>query len=113
MSETVAAFERAWKREISVHFADEDRLLGPLPITPGSLKKLHDEHIELTAIIEQVFLEPLSAPIAARVGNLLDAHIRWEEHELFPEVESSLSEIELAALAEQTAIMELSRHRTL
>lgn len=113
LSETIAAFEQAWKREISVHFADEDRLLGPLPISPESLKRLHEEHIELTGIIEQVFIEPFSASLAAQVGNLLDAHIRWEEHELFPEIGSSLSETELTGLGEQTAIMELSRDRKL
>jgi len=113
LCETVAAFERAWRCEISVHFADEDRLIGPLPLSRESLQKLNDEHVQLTALIEQVFKEPFSASLAAQVGNLLDAHIRWEEHELFPEVESSLSEPDLIALGEQTAIMELSRDRKL
>jgi hypothetical protein len=112
LNAALSSFADAWDREISIHFADEDRLLGPLPVSEGNRKRLHDEHIDLTATIEQILDEP-SATKAAQVGNLLDAHIRWEEHDLFPEIETTLSETELEVLGEQTAAIERSRHRKL
>jgi hypothetical protein len=113
LEETITAFEDAWQREISVHFADEDRLLGPLPITLSNLKRLHDEHVDLTALIKQLFEKPCSFSVANKVGAFLDAHIRWEEHELFPEIESTLSDLDLAALGKETDMIEKSRHRKL
>lgn len=113
LAETIAAFEDAWKRDVAVHFADEDRLLGNLVISPESLRRLHDEHVELTELIERVFQEPYCAALAAQAGTLLDAHIRWEEHEFFPEIESTLTEDELKELGIQTDAVEKSRHRKL
>lgn len=112
LKETITAFEDAWHRELTVHFADEDRLIGPLHITNNNLIRLHNEHVELTELIAQLVAKPEST-LANRVGSYLDAHIRWEEHELFPEIESSLSEDALAELAVETHIIEKSRHRKL
>jgi len=110
---TIESFSKAWEREITVHFADEDRLLGPLAISKDSLNRLDKEHIELSALILKVLEPPYSASLAARAGRLLDAHIRWEEHELFPEIESQLSPSELNLLGKQTEIIEKSRRRSL
>jgi hemerythrin HHE cation binding domain-containing protein len=113
LNETIAAFASAWEREISIHFADEDRLLAPLPVSDSNRQRLHDEHIELTALIEQILKKPHSAAGAAQVGKLLDAHIRWEEHDLFAEIEVVLSPGELEVLGQETDAIEKSRHRKL
>lgn len=113
LEDTIKAFAEAWEREISIHFADEDRLLGPLPINDSSLERLHHEHIDLTSDIAKLFETPYSAQDAVRIGAFLDAHIRWEEHELFPEVEASLSEDALIALEKETQKIEKSRRRKL
>ena len=113
LTKTIEAFSEAWHSEIVVHFADEDRLFRPLPVAEKSLARLEKEHIELTKLIERVFEQPYSASLATRVGSLLDAHIRWEEHDLFPEIETTLSESQLAELATQTQRIEASRHRQL
>jgi len=113
LSATVESFANAWQREISVHFADEDRLLGHLAIKQESLKRLDKEHVELTALILQLLHEPTSAQLAASAGKFLDAHIRWEEHELFPEIESTLSPSELQGLEQETLRIEQTRNRSL
>lgn len=113
IEDIVTAFASAWQREISIHFADEDRLLGPLPLSESNHHRLHDEHVELTGLIKQVVEKPYSAALAARVGKILDAHIRWEEHDLFPEIETRLSAVEIDLLAKQTDEIERSRHRSL
>ena len=112
VSETINAFADAWQREISVHFADEDRLLAPLPISAKSRERLHNEHVDLTSAIEHLLQNQLSI-FANEVGALLDAHIRWEEHELFPEIESTLPDNALADLGKETELVEKSRHRKL
>jgi hypothetical protein len=111
LRKTVQEFSDAYQREISIHFADEDRIIGPLAISAENLTRLHNEHIELTALIEKLLDSP-AHELASKVGTLLDAHIRWEEHELFPEVES-LPEQQLLLVAEQTAEIERSRKRRL
>jgi hypothetical protein len=113
LTETITAFEDAWKREITVHFADEDRLLGDLAIGHRQLERLHDEHVDLTNLIEQLFKRPFNVAIAHEVGTFLDAHIRWEEHDLFPEIESTLSEEELTLLSKETDVIEKARNRKL
>lgn len=111
--EVMSGFADAWLREIKVHFDDEDRVIGPMHLPSASLTRLHDEHVELTDLILHAIKEPYSAELASRVGLMLDAHIRWEEHELFPEVESTLNVRELEALSAVTAEIEKSRHRKL
>lgn len=113
LGEVMTGFAEAWQREIKVHFNDEDRVLGPMHLRSASLERLHDEHIELTDLIVHAIKEPYSVELASRVGAMLDAHIRWEEHELFPEVESTLNEAELETLSAVTAEIEKSRHRKL
>lgn len=113
LQQSISAFEYAWQREVIVHFADEDRLLGPLTLSEASLRRLHEEHVDLTALIERLFKKPYSYSLANVVGSFLDAHIRWEEHELFAEIESTLSVESLAELAIETQILEKSRHRQL
>lgn len=113
LDDTVAAFSDAWHREVTVHFSDEDRLIGCLPIGQASLERLQKEHTELIALVDQLFQKPHSAEIAVQVGQLLDDHIRWEEHYLFPEIESSLEESQLSLLGDETRKIENSRHRKL
>lgn len=113
LSTVVEEFAAAWRREISVHFADEDRILAPLPLTHLSLQKLQEDHDEITKLVEKLLQPPHSQPLAVRVGQLLDAHIRWEEHELFPEVETTLTMPALELLGEKTGALENARHRSL
>lgn len=113
LEDAITGFSAAWQREISVHFADEDRLIGPLNVSSRNLERLHNEHVELTALIEKLLAGSASALEAVAVGKILDAHIRWEEHELFPEIERTLDTQELEAMARETRIIEESRHRKL
>lgn len=113
LSTVIDEFAGAWRREILVHFADEDRILAPLPLSGISLQKLQEDHEEITKLVEKLLQQPPSQPLAVRVGTLLDAHIRWEEHELFPEIETTLTMDALELLAEKTTAIENARHRSL
>jgi hypothetical protein len=113
VADTMDSFSQAYRREIAPHFADEDRIIASLPISPENLKRLHDEHAQLVALIEKCLQNQDDRTLARRVGDLLDEHIRWEEHELFPEIETTLSEDGLAEVGKETATFEQSRTRRL
>jgi hemerythrin len=110
---TVAEFIEAWKREISVHFDDEDRIFAGLPISSGSLERLDAEHEELRHLMQSFLTTDDHLSIAEELGKFLDSHIRWEEHELFFEIEGALGEGGLRELAKETDVIEKSRSRKL
>ncbi len=80
----LAAFTRAWSEELMGHFADEERIVGPL-VSLEMRSRLVAEHAQLRTLAGEA-----AAPGAAedqtfvdRVGRTLHDHIRWEERELF------------------------------
>lgn len=80
----LAAFTRAWSEELMGHFADEERIVGPL-VSLEMRNRLLAEHAQLRTLAGEA-----AAPGAAedqafveRVGQTLHDHIRWEERELF------------------------------
>ena len=70
-------------------------------------KRLRKEHaaIRANADLAAVFVDQsdVDATWLRGVGKLLHAHIRWEERELFPSIEHSLSSRELQRIARQVA----------
>ena len=94
------AFDRAWRAEILEHFAEEERHLPPLlagAAASEAAARLLGEHADLRARAEIV--RASAEPEAMRaLGERLTEHIRWEERELFPLLERSLTEAQLDAL---------------
>lgn len=95
-------FREAWTRELADHFAEEERLLGPL-CSPAHLDRLLSEHAHI-AHLGQSLPRRMKA-----LGEALDAHIRWEERELFPAIEASASEEQLVQLMRATDEVEERR----
>ncbi|TVR61850.1 MAG: hypothetical protein EA422_12115 [Gemmatimonadales bacterium] len=80
----LAAFTHAWNRELMGHFADEERIVGPL-VSLEMRSRLLAEHAELRTLAAQA-AEPgaaLNPAFVEKVGRTLHDHIRWEERELF------------------------------
>lgn len=94
----------AWERELADHFAEEERLLGPL--AGEDSMRLHDEH----RLIEQLLGELPGSCLA--LGHALEDHIRWEERVLFPTIESRMTPDEEATLAQEALKMEHRRWET-
>lgn len=80
--------------ELPQHFADEEKLLGPLleSSAPQHLVRLASEHAELRAALAALPSPPTAATAAAlgELGRRLEQHIRFEERALFPAAESQL-----------------------
>lgn len=110
VEECIDGFKGAWKEEIAVHFADEERLFLSLNVSSESLERLFAEHAALRELVLRLHLEP-SGECARELGELLERHVRWEEHVLFPEIENGWSEEQRMALEKDTSKIEKSRDR--
>lgn len=102
--EAPVMISEAWKRELADHFAEEERLLGPL--AGGDSARLHEEHRQ----IEQLISELPTSCVA--LGQALEDHIRWEERVLFPTIESRMTPDEETTLAKEALKMEHRRWET-
>lgn len=110
----LSAFRDAWSNEIAGHLDDEERLLAPL-MTESEHCRLLSEHRQLrqlaAAAHEAGKATGLDSAFLGELGRLLHDHIRWEERQLFPALESRLDSSQLARIAAQTAVIESTRPR--
>ena len=123
----VAGFVKNWSAEMAAHFADEERLLGPL-MEPEDHRRFDDEHARLRALAAKATAEAAAERAAegdcreeregAAVGpeedwmrelaTLLEQHIRWEERECFERLQRARA-AELAELVPAAKRIEESR----
>ncbi len=94
--------QAAWDGELRDHFKEEERLLGPL-LSETSLETLLREHREIEAMIESL------PEGSAALGEALEAHIRWEERVLFPEIETTATEEDFKRLDRESQALEERR----
>ena len=83
-----------WLKDLEQHFEEEETLLLPLLDEANIfVKRTKDEHRRLRTLIEQLSEEAPQAkePILAAFTELLNAHIRFEERELFPSMEHEVA----------------------
>lgn len=90
------------------HFREEEEVLGPLMAErfgdqDAQRVRLFGEHGEFHALVRALRAARETgdgfAEAAGAVGAFLEAHIRFEERELFPRLQDDLSDDELMALA--------------
>lgn len=98
--ELAAALPHIFARELKPHFLIEEELLLPPLVDAGEhvrVARILDEHRQLRALAHD---SGRSDPaVLASFGLLLEAHVRFEERELFPLAEAILSAAALAAVA--------------
>ncbi|CAG4885079.1 protein of unknown function [Georgfuchsia toluolica] len=95
MAHAVEIFER----ELEPHFHVEEETLLPLLTAAGETDRVRrtlDEHEELRCLISR--LRTGDAASLRRFGDILEAHVRFEERELFAVAESILAPEALAIL---------------
>jgi hypothetical protein len=91
------------------HFREEESILLPAWVAadPQADKamagRVLSEHVELRAAGRRLAADGLDVEALRRLGALLEAHVRFEERELFPLIESRLDERSLRALGEELA----------
>ncbi len=96
------AFKHAWEVELQDHFAEEERLLGPLAES-AFREQLIAEHLAIEDLMGKLPDSRLE------LGNALHDHIRWEERVLFPAIEGAATPEMLVSLAMETDQLEVRR----
>ena len=83
-----------WHNHLQSHFENEEKLLVPhLPADDELVQRMLQEHKAIRDLVPAEKDQPL-AKITLLV-NLLHDHIRFEERDLFPHIESKVSPAEL------------------
>ena len=97
LAESVA---RLWETELAEHFDHEERFVFPLATTPElstMIDRARDEHRRIRALVDRI-RDGVDASANARLlGELLHAHIRFEERELFERMQAEVDGEMLAA----------------
>ncbi|HJP84340.1 MAG TPA: hemerythrin domain-containing protein [Fimbriimonadaceae bacterium] len=106
--DSLEKFLELWREEMSDHFYEEERLLGPLA-SPSMREQMISEHDEIRALVASAKQGRTSAPCLQKLGNKVYAHIRWEERTLFGAIEISS---DLSAIAEDAEAMEKRRQNS-
>lgn len=84
--------------------------MPPLPVAANSIERLLAEHGSIIELINELNEQThTDIELCKTLGQMLVDHIRWEEHELFPEIEKALSEPELDKLYEKTKPIDIAR----
>lgn len=95
-----------WSAGLLPHFTAEGecllaRLVRHLPEEDERVRRLQRDHLRVEALVAS--MRDASTVEARRAlllefGETLRAHVRWEEEELFPAIEVTLTDAELTAL---------------
>ena len=95
-----------WDSNLASHFREEEELLFN-KVDDDFCRKALQQHQEIIALINQVKANAPTPELLTQLADTVDAHIRFEERELFPHLEKVLDEQELilveAALAKSHA----------
>ena len=86
--DTIARVEDYWRRSMADHFVEEERLiqLARERLDPEAVGRILSEHTELRMLASGACsLEPRAR--LGRFGELLSAHVRYEERLFFPQLE--------------------------
>jgi len=98
------AFLEFWRDDGRNHFRVEEEVLLPTwamhaAVDRAGVARMLEEHLAIRRSVLEIEAGGLSTEGAHRLGQLLDAHVRFEERELFPLIEAALDESALAQLA--------------
>jgi iron-sulfur cluster repair protein YtfE (RIC family) len=94
-----AAFLDFFGTEVISHFREEEELLFPLlvevsEVVPRLLERVLLEHVQIHCLVRRLRRglenDALDAAGMLEVGELLEAHIRFEERQLFPLIEQAV-----------------------
>jgi hypothetical protein len=98
-----------WESHLKKHFEEEETLLF-LPDDPDCRKAI-SEHKQIATLIEQLTdMGCTDGSQLTKLSDLVEAHIRYEERELFPHLEATLTPAQLADAGAQLAASHSANH---
>jgi hemerythrin-like domain-containing protein len=96
VSAATAVFLEFWRGEGAAHFRIEEDILMPawLDAAPDADRalaaRMADEHLTIRTLARRAERGELELVELRELGELLSAHVRFEERELFPRIEADL-----------------------
>ncbi len=91
-----------YEEDLVHHFADEEKhLFIHLPESDPWRKRAEKEHAEVRSLVSSIKQNPENVRWHPMFANLLEAHIRFEERELFNQLQSCMSEEQLLKLLQE------------
>ena len=107
-----AGFLAYWREHGSEHFRIEEEILLPAWLDAdrdadvAMATRVLAEHLEIRRLVRALRRDELDAADLGELGALVQRHVRFEERELFPLIESGLSQAAIARLGEEIAAAE-------
>jgi hemerythrin-like domain-containing protein len=91
-----------WKDHMEPHFREEEEILFA-PLVDEMVQKAIADHHQIKEQAEKVLKTSAEAvyPELASLSEMVDAHVRYEERQLFPHLEQSLSPEQLTAIGRE------------
>jgi len=101
-AEAVSAFQALWRHHERAHFQLEEETLEALndhgQAASALFARMVDEHNRIRGLAQRLGVE-VELPLARELGELLAAHVSFEERELFPAVERLFDRSQVRAVA--------------
>ena len=92
-----------WHQNLQRHFLEEEKILFA-PIKDRQVKRAINEHKQIRHQIEDLTNNLGKNDVQkslARIADMVNDHVRYEERELFPHLERKLSKEQLANIGKQ------------
>ncbi len=90
-----------WQQHMQPHFVEEETILF-LPVKDDKVQRALMEHVQIREKIKALHNAGDDTKIQlAALANLVDAHVRYEERELFPHLEQILTNEQLERIGKQ------------
>ncbi len=84
-----------FREHLHEHFKMEEEILAPFFPENEMMQRMLNEHVTLNKMISEIEAAPAGKDTLNDFGKMLEAHIRFEERELFPMMEKNLTEEQL------------------
>lgn len=97
-----------FKEHMEPHFQNEEKLLFN-QTSDEKVRKALDDHREIRNHIEKVLQSPNenSSGLLSMLADIVEAHVRYEERELFPHLENVLTDDQLQFIGEELSKEEI------
>lgn len=93
--------QQFWYKDLQHHFGLEEECLSPFvnhfEVLNGPIRRMLDEHHDIRSLINSIALDASYQGIQ-ELSDRLEQHIRFEERELFPLVEQTITTEQMTAI---------------
>ena len=95
-----------WKEHMQIHFREEEEILFK-PVNDDKVQKALGDHQQIEdQVLKLLQMTSIDSDLFSRLTDLVEAHVRYEERELFPHLEQVLTDEQLQGISK-----ELSREK--